>query len=111
METKQAAQCQALSLCSHAQPCTLQGLRMGKNRIQFSDSWFTDQRNDFNEPRLLHLPPYRKVPNSLTREVYMGGNDSLFLWKTDLLGTFDFVKGTSMDACSVMSSLLRPRGL
>jgi len=68
METKQAAQCQALSFCSHAQLCTLQGLRMGKNRIQVPDNWFTDQRNNFNEPRLLPLPPYRRVPNSLTRE-------------------------------------------
>ena len=34
------------------------------------DSWGAYQRNDFNEPRLLHLPVHRKVLNSLTWYVW-----------------------------------------
>ena len=37
------------------QQCTLRRVRMRKHRILALDSWGTHQRNDFNEPRLLHL--------------------------------------------------------
>ena len=33
------------------------------------DSWDTYQRNDFSEPRALHLPTYWKVLNSLTWDI------------------------------------------
>ena len=41
-------------------------LSMWKNRILAPDSWDTYKRNDFSEPRLLHLPIQRKAWNSLT---------------------------------------------
>ena len=42
---------------------------MGKNRTLALDSWGAYHRNDFNEPRLLHLPIYRKVLNSFTWDI------------------------------------------
>ena len=42
---------------------------MRKHRILAPDSWGIYQRNDFNEPRLLHLPIHRKALNSLTWDV------------------------------------------
>ena len=41
------------------QRCTLSGFRMEKNRILAPDK-SAYQRNDFREPRLLHLPIHRK---------------------------------------------------
>ena len=41
---------------SRTQRCTLRRLRMRKYRILAPDSWGAYQRNDFSEPRLLHLP-------------------------------------------------------
>ena len=53
---KQAAHCQAISHCSNPQLCILRALRMEKHRILALDSKGVYQRNNFNEPRLLHLP-------------------------------------------------------
>ena len=57
---------QQRSDCTHSLQWALGKLRMWKHRILAPDSWDTYQRNDFSEPRLLHLPTYRKVLNSLT---------------------------------------------
>ena len=40
--------------------------RLKKNRILAPDSWDAYERNDFNNPRLLHLPIHRRTLNSLT---------------------------------------------
>ena len=40
------------------------------HRILAPDSWDTDERNDFSEPRLLHLSIHRKVLSSLTWDVW-----------------------------------------
>ena len=37
-----------------------------KHRMLAPDSWDAYERNDFSEPRLLHLPIHRKALNSLT---------------------------------------------
>ena len=64
------------------QRCTLQGLRMRKHRTVAPDSWGADQRNDFNEPRLLHLPIRRKALNSLTGDVWFSliNSNLLMFW-------------------------------
>ena len=49
---------------------SLSKLRMGKHRILAPDSWGAYQRNDFSEPRLLHLPMHRKALNSLRHLVF-----------------------------------------
>ena len=41
-----------------------------KHRILAPDSWDAYQRNNFSEPRLLHLPIYRKALNSFTWDVW-----------------------------------------
>ena len=51
--------------------CTSSGLRMGKHRTQAPESWGADQRNDFSQPRLLHLPIHRKLLNSLTSDSWL----------------------------------------
>ena len=48
----------------------LRGLRMRRHRTLAPDSWGTYQRNDFSEPRLLHLPIHRKALSSLTWDVW-----------------------------------------
>ena len=50
--------------------CTLRKLRMRKHRILAPESWGAYQRNDFSEPRLLHLPLRRKALNSFTWDVW-----------------------------------------
>ena len=67
---KQVACHQTLSLCSYPQRCTLRGFRIEKNRILALDSSGEYQRNNFNKPRLLHLPIHRKALNSLTWDVW-----------------------------------------
>jgi len=44
----------------------LRRLGMRKHRIRTPDGWGAYQRNDFSDPRLLHLPIHRKALNSLT---------------------------------------------
>ena len=61
--------------------CTLRRLRMKKHRILSPESWGAHQRNDFSEPRLLHLPIRRKALNSLTCDVWfslINGNLLMF---------------------------------
>ena len=41
-----------------------------KHRLAAQDSWDAYERNDFTEPRLLHLPIHRKAQNSLTWYVW-----------------------------------------
>ena len=43
---------------------SLPTLSLEELRILASDSWDTYAGSDFSEPRLLHLPIYRKVLNS-----------------------------------------------
>ena len=72
------------------QLCTLRGFRIGKtkkqNRILGQDSWGAYQRNDFNEPRLLHLPIYRKTLNSLRCLVSLFSFFLLFILFLAVLG-------------------------
>ena len=49
---------------------TLRRLRMEKYRTLAPESWGADQRDDFIESRLLHLPIHRKALNSLTWDVW-----------------------------------------
>ena len=55
----------------------LRGLRMGKNRIRAPESGGVYQRNDFSEPRLLHLPIQRKVLD-LRRLVFFSSHLLMF---------------------------------
>ena len=48
----------------------LRGLRIGKNHIPGLDSRGAYLRDDFTQPRLLHLPIGRKVLNSLTGSIW-----------------------------------------
>ena len=41
-----------------------------KHRQVASESWDAYESNDFSEPRLLHLPIYRKTLNSLTWDTW-----------------------------------------
>ena len=50
---------------SHCRNSQLRGFRMEKNRLLALEGWGANQRNDFNEPRLLCLPMYWKALNSL----------------------------------------------
>ena len=49
--------------------CILMRLRMREHRTLAPDSWGADQRDDFSEPRLLHLSLGRKALNSLTWDI------------------------------------------
>ena len=56
--------------CSHSLGWTLRKLRLlQKHRILAPDRWSAYQRNDFSEPRFLHLPIHRKALNSLTWDI------------------------------------------
>ena len=75
METNWVAHCQAyvaVRHCSQTQWCKL---RMRIHRILASDCC-PYQRNGFSEPRLLHLPIYRKALNSLTRDIWFSSTNS-----------------------------------
>ena len=64
----------------HSHMCTPRRLRMRRMHwILAPDSWGAYQRNDFSEPRLLHLPIHRKALNSLTWNIWFS------LIKSDLL--------------------------
>ena len=62
------------------------GLRMRKHRILAPESWGAYQRNDFSEPRLLHLPIHRKALNSLTWDVWFSliNSNLLMFWPLGL---------------------------
>ena len=50
-------------------------------RILTPDSWDAHERNDFSEPRLLHLPIYRKALNSLSYLNFF--NSQKYFWCSD----------------------------
>ena len=52
------------------QRSTARKLKVRKHRILAPESWGAYRRNDFSEPRLLHLPIHRKALNSLTWDVW-----------------------------------------
>ena len=58
-----------LSDCSHSWWWALWKLGLWKHRILATDSWGAYQRDDFSEPRLLHLHIHRKVLNFLTWDI------------------------------------------
>ena len=64
----------------------LRRLRMRKHRILAPDSWGAYQRNDFSEPRLLHLPIHSKVLNSLTWDIWFSliNSNLLIFWFSGL---------------------------
>ena len=58
-------------------------------RILAPESWSAYQRNDFSEPRLLQLPIHRKVPNSLTQDIWFSLiNNNLWMTTCPLLQNF-----------------------
>ena len=62
----------------------LRKLSMWKCRILIPDSWGAYQRNDFGEPRLLHLPIHRKVINTLTLDIWFSLINSNFWYSVSL---------------------------
>ena len=56
------------SICHHSHHLTVnpEGIQNGEIRVLALNNEGAYQRNDFSEPRLLHLPISRKVLNSLT---------------------------------------------
>ena len=69
METG-AAHCQALSHCSHPQLCTPREFRLERRSILAPYSQDAYQKDDFHEPKLLHLPIHRKELSYLTWDVW-----------------------------------------
>ena len=66
---------------SRRQDCSLRKLR-----ILAPESWGAYQRNDFSEPRLLHLPIHRKALNSLTWVIWFSLiNNNLFTFRLPAL--------------------------
>ena len=53
------------------QRCALRELGMRSHRTPAPGGWGAHQRNDFSEPRLLHLPIHRKALNSLTWSIWL----------------------------------------
>ena len=51
-------------------------------KIQAPDSSGAYQRNDFSEPRLFHLPIYRKALNSLTWDIWF--SLTIIVWRSQL---------------------------
>ena len=90
-------------------------LRRWKHRQEASESWDAYERNDSSEPRLLHLPIYRKALNSLTWAIWFSlihkntfdvqttcpvlqtstspESSSLPSWKNSLKATWDATSG------------------
>ena len=57
----------------HSTPSTKvhpEGIQNGETKILILDVLRCHERNDFNEPRLLHLPVYRKALNFLTSDAW-----------------------------------------
>ena len=57
----------------------MEELRMWKHRTLAPHSWDAYERNDFSEPRLLHLPIHRKALNSLTWAIWFSLIHRIFL--------------------------------
>ena len=49
---------------------SLEELRVWKCKLLTPDSWDAYERNDFNQPKLLHLPIHRKALNFLTWDIW-----------------------------------------
>ena len=49
---------------------SLEELRVWKCKLLTLESWDAYERNDFSEPKLLHLPIHRKALNSLTWDIW-----------------------------------------
>ena len=49
---------------------SLEELRVWKCKLLTPESWDAYERNDFSEPKLLHLPIQRKALNSLTWDIW-----------------------------------------
>ena len=60
----------------------LKELKMRKHKIPAPDGWDACQRNDFSEPRLLHLPTHTIALNSLTSDTRFSliNSNSLKSW-------------------------------
>ena len=70
--------------CSHSLWWALRKLRMWrKHKILTPDRWCAYQRNDFRDPRLLHLPIHRKMLNSLTWYIWF--SLTIIFWCSDYL--------------------------
>ena len=69
-ERKRVSAIEQPSDWSHSPMVSLRKLRMWKYRILSPDRWGTYQRNNFRQPRLLHLPIHRKALNSLTWDIW-----------------------------------------
>ena len=54
-----------------------------ENRMLAPDRWGAYERNDFSEPRLLHLPVHRKALNSLTQDIWF--SLTIIFWYSDHL--------------------------
>ena len=82
-----------LAAISHSPQWALRSWRGGwgwgevwKMRILAPDRWDAYKRNDFNEPRLLHLPIHRKVLNSLTWDIWFSLiNNNLLMFRVPAL--------------------------
>ena len=75
--------CDLAASCSHSllwAPRSL-GIQKKKNRMLAPESWDAYERNDFSKPRLLHLPIYRTVLQSLTWDIWFS---SIFCCSTYL---------------------------
>ena len=66
----------------------------GKCRMLAQDSWDACERNDFSEPRLLHLPIHRKVLNSLTWDWIISNQ---FISKLRFLNWFSLIHKDTFD--------------
>ena len=56
--------------CSHSLRWAQRKSGCEKHRILAPDSWDAYERNDFSDPRLLHLTIHRKALNSLTWDIW-----------------------------------------
>ena len=79
--------------------------KMWINRILAPDRWSAYQRNNFSEPRLLHLPIHRKELNSSTSDIrfYL----TIIFWCSDYLPFLGKLLYTLALSSSLQSSSLR----
>ena len=88
-------------------------LRMWKHRILAPGSWDAYQRNDFCEPRLLHLPVNRKVLNSLPWVIWFSLiNNNLLMFLSALCCNNLYILAPllpSQRSFSELSEMLSPR--
>ena len=80
--------------------CSLRKLKTRKHRILAPDSQGAYQRNNFNEPRPLHLPIHREVLNSLTWDIWFSVINSNFLFQLPALCCKTTVYPSSLSAAA-----------